>query len=251
MESADLEEQLRIYARDKEDSGSAYALEALKRRVPEDFQLVVDEADRRTGEIVGASPALIGDGPHESWYVPQPSIEQRWRHYKEQLANSSLGQAGLDRVDATSNQIVERLPNRVQRISQHVVWYSAMFRAERQQTFSPLQPAWITNTTSSSSWRAFTIRSGGRLRSEPNRPSCTIPSFGGVVQQPGVQIRRQLACKPLEPRQASPAGGQKAEACPEASRRLAVRLRRRPTTKTKILVIGDEADQAGLDVSEV
>ena len=62
MESADLEEQLRIYARDKEDSGSAYALEALKRRVPEDFQLVVDEADRRTGEIVGASPALIGDG---------------------------------------------------------------------------------------------------------------------------------------------------------------------------------------------
>ena len=235
MESADLEEQLRIYARDKEDSGSAYALEALKRRVPEDFQLVVDEADRRTGEIVGASPALIGDGPHESWYVPQPSIEQRWRTTRNSWRTLRLVKQALIALTPPQIRSLSAFRIRVQRISQHVVWYSAMFRAERQQTFSPLQPRpWITNTTSSSSWRAFTIRSGGRLRSEPNRPSCTIPSFGGVVQQPGSSDQTATRLQAAGPGRRALLVV-KAQACPQASRRLAVRLRRRPTTKTKDL----------------
>ena len=81
--------------------------------------------------------------------------------------------------------------------------------------------------------------------------SCTIRALVAWYSNRGVQIRRQLAYKPLgRPRQASPAGGQKASL---SWKRLADWLydsddvQRR---KLKILVIDDEADQAGLDVSE-
>ena len=253
MESADLEEQLRIYARDKEDSGSAYALEALKRRVPEDFQLVVDEADRRTGEIVGASPALIGDGPHESWYVPQPSIEQRWRHYKEQLANSSLGQAGLDRVDATSNQIVERLPNPSSKnlatrglVLGHVqsgkttnflavaakaldhqynvvIVLAGIHNSLRRQTQERAEQALVHNPELW--WRGTAT---GEFRSDGN--SLTSHLAGPGRRALLVVKKQKLVLKRL------------ADWLYDSDD-----VQRR---KLKILVIDDEADQAGLDVSE-
>ena len=164
------------------------------------------------------------------------------------LANSSLGQAGLDRV--VSNQIVERLPNPSSKNLATRGLDSAMFRAERQQTFSPLQPRpWITNTTSSSSWRAFTIRSGGRLRAA-EQALVHNRALVAWYSNRGVQIRRQLAYKPLQAQAGEPAGGQKQKL---VLKRLADWLydsddvQRR---KLKILVIDDEADQAGLDVSE-
>ena len=140
MESADLEEQLRIYARDKEDSGSAYALEALKREFPKTSSLLLTKpigAQARLWEPVQLSSATVRTSPgmsrNRALSTDGSTTRNSWRTLR-------LSKQALIALTPPQIRSLSAFRIRVQRSRRHVVWYSAMFRAERQQTFSPSQP---------------------------------------------------------------------------------------------------------------
>lgn len=107
MHASDLEEELYDHDLRVQQHGVEWAEERTRRRHPEIADLVIDTYRERIG-VPLISRGLLTDG-HEEWYLPKPLSESpRWRFARAQLG---LPDEVLDVTSNVSDEILARLGN--------------------------------------------------------------------------------------------------------------------------------------------
>lgn len=108
VEAEDLEDQLFLFATRVNANGLEAAAEALRIRRPADADLIVAEFHRRVGTPLKNGRGLIADDEH-GWYLPLPDAESpRWLYARSQLG---LPDEVVEKTATTADEILARLAN--------------------------------------------------------------------------------------------------------------------------------------------
>lgn len=108
MEAVDLEDALEAFGSRVKRNGLAAATDALRLRRPADAELIVAEFHRRVGIPLARGRGLIADDQH-GWYMPRPAHDSpRWSYARAQLG---LPEDVLEKTGATADEILARLAN--------------------------------------------------------------------------------------------------------------------------------------------
>lgn len=107
MDPDDLEDALATYDLRVQDSGADEADQWVWRRHPKDAELILSTYRERIGEPLETC-GLLAKG-HEGWYLPKPLHDSpRWAHARKKLG---LPEDVVERTSQVADQIVARLAN--------------------------------------------------------------------------------------------------------------------------------------------
>lgn len=108
MHPHDLEDELQVHDLRVQKHGVEWAENRLRDKQPEVAEAIIDAYRERIGELVQPPCGLI-DPDNELWYMPKPEHESpRWKHAR---GNLGLSAEVLDRTSEVADQILARLGN--------------------------------------------------------------------------------------------------------------------------------------------
>ena len=104
----ELEEQLFNHDHRVKAHGLEHAEENLRERRPTDAERIIREYRERIGQLIGPGLGLVG-GNLEGWYLPRPDHDSpRWVHARNQLG---LPQEAIVKTSTVADEILARLGN--------------------------------------------------------------------------------------------------------------------------------------------